>query len=222
MYDYVSREKHLIERMYPRKLQIKQIHIGWVCAGVLMATGSGALTAQTVGSLPNNYLVHNLVSDLPNVADHQDANLVNPWGKGFGDTPFWVGNNGSGTATLYSGTGTDIPLVVTIPQAGNAGTSGPVTGAVFNTFASNANAFDVQPGKPANFIFCSGDGVISGWSGSVSGTKASILFDNSKSGAVYTGCALGGTATAPYLFAANFNAGTVDVYDGNLKLITTG
>ena len=52
----------------------------------------------------------------------------------------------------------------------------------------------------------------------MSGTKASILFDNSKSGAVYTGCALGGTAAAPYLFVANFNAGTVDVYDGNLNL----
>src|SRR6202044_562095 len=45
-----------------------------------------------------------------------------------------------------------------------------------------------------------------------------ILFDNSKSGAVYTGCAVGGTAAAPYLFAANFHAGTVDVYDGNLNL----
>ncbi len=50
------------------------------------------------------------------------------------------------------------------------------------------------------------------------GPQASILFDNSKSGAVYTGCAVGGTAAAPYLFAANFNAGTVDVYDGNLNL----
>jgi hypothetical protein len=60
--------------------------------------------------------------------------------------------------------------------------------------------------------------VISGWNQAVSGTKASILFDNSKSGAVYTGCAVGGTAAAPYIFAANFNAGTVDVYDANLNL----
>jgi hypothetical protein len=42
--------------------------------------------------------------------------------------------------------------------------------------------------------------------------------DNSKSGAVYTGCAMGGTAAAPCLCAANFNAGTVDVSDGNLNL----
>jgi uncharacterized protein (TIGR03437 family) len=52
----------------------------------------------------------------------------------------------------------------------------------------------------------------------VSGTKASILFDNSKSGAVYTGCAVGGTAAAPYIYAANLSAGTIDVYDANLNL----
>jgi uncharacterized protein (TIGR03118 family) len=186
----------------------KQNRLNWLCTGVLLGAAAGSLTAQTASPLPNNYLVHNLVSDLANIADHQDSHLVNPWGAGFGPTPFWVGNNGTGTATLYGGTGAAIPLVVTIPQAGNAGTAGPVTGVIFNTFASNANAFDVQAGKPALFIFCSEDGVISGWNQTVSGTKASILFDNSKSGAVYTGCAMGGTAAAPYLFAANFNTGT--------------
>jgi uncharacterized protein (TIGR03118 family) len=198
----------------------KQNRFNWLCAGVLLAAVASCLAAQTISALPNNYLVHNLVSDLANTADHQDPNLVNPWGVGFGATPFWAGNNGTGTATLYTGTGAAVgaPLVVTIPQAGNAGTAGPVTGVIFNTLASNANTFDIQAGMPALFIFCSEDGVISGWNQTVSGTKASILFDNSKTGAVYTGCALGGTAAAPYLFVANFNAGTVDVYDGNLNL----
>jgi uncharacterized protein (TIGR03118 family) len=196
----------------------KQNCIHWLRAGALLVAAAGFLGAQTSSAPPNNYLVHNLVSDLANIADHQDKNLVNPWGVAFGATPFWAGNNGTGTATLYGGTGAPIALVVTIPQAGNAGTAGPVTGVIFNTFASNANAFDVQTGKPSLFMFCSEDGVISGWNQTVSGTKASILFDNSKSGAVYTGCTLGGTAAAPYLFAANFNAGTVDVYDANLNL----
>jgi len=199
----------------------EEMHCGkltWLCAGVLLGAAAGSLAAQTTSAPTNNYVVHNLVSDLANTADHQDPNLVNPWGNGFGPSPFWVGNHGTGTSTLYTGTGAAIPLVVTIPQAGNAGTDGPVTGVIYNTFASNSNAFDVQPGKPPNFIFCSTDGVISGWNSSVSGKAASILFDNSKSGAVYTGCALGGTATTPYLFAANFHAGTVDVYDANLNL----
>src|SRR5580704_18139212 len=67
-------------------------------------------------------------------------------------------------------------------------------------------------------MFCSEHGVISGWNELVSGSQASIPFDNSKSGAVYTGCALGGTAAAPYLFAANFHAGTIDVYDADFNL----
>jgi uncharacterized protein (TIGR03118 family) len=200
--------------------QGKHTWLNWLGAGVLLAAATGSLAAQTPAAPPNNYLVHNLVSDLPNLADHQDPNLVNPWGVAFGaaGSPFWVGNNGSGTSTLYDGTGAAIPLVVTIPQAGNAGTAGPVTGVIFNTFSSNTKAFDVLPGKPANFIFCAEDGVISGWNGGASGTAASILFDNSKSGAVYKGCAVGGTAAAPFIFAANFNAGTVDVYDGSLNL----
>ena len=196
----------------------KPLRLNWLCDGVILGIAASCLVAQTTSAPPNNYLVHNLVSDLANNADHEDPNLVNPWGVGFGPTPFWVGNNGTGTATLYGGTGAPIPLIVSIPQAANAGTASPVTGVIFNTFASNANAFDVQAGMSALFIFCSEDGVISGWNQIVSKTKASILFDNSKSAAVYTGCALGGTAAAPYLFAANFNTGTVDVYDGNLNL----
>jgi uncharacterized protein (TIGR03118 family) len=212
--DYVETEKRMTEKAHP----MKRIRFNWLCAGVLLAAATGSVAAQTIGPLPNNYLVHNLVSDLANTADHQDPNLRNPWGVGFGATPFWVGNNGAGNATLYGGAGAVIPLVVTIPQAGNAGTAGSVTGVIYNPFTSNPNAFDVQTGKPSLFLFCSEDGVISGWNQAVSGKKASILFDNSKSGAVYTGCATGGTAAAPYLFAANFNAGTVDVYDGNLNL----
>jgi uncharacterized protein (TIGR03118 family) len=208
----------LKEKMHHSRQQTKQIRLNCLSSGLLLLAVAGCLNAQTANPLPNNYLVHNLVSDLAGNADFQDPNLVNPWGVGFGPTPFWAGNNGSGTATLYTGTGAIIPLVVTIPQAGNAGTAGPVTGVIFNPFTSNANAFAVQAGKPALFIFCSEDGVISGWNQTVSGTKASILFDNSKSGAVYTGCAIGGTATAPYIFAANFSAGTIDVYDANLNL----
>jgi len=176
-----------------------------------------ALFGAVAGSLPaaNNYLVHNLVSDLPGLADHQDKNLVNAWGNAFsGASPFWIGNNGTGTATLYDGTGAALALVVSIP--GPAGTTSPgaVTGVLFNP---NASAFNVAAGKPASFLFCTENGTISGWNNSADATHAITMIDNSKSGAVYKGCALGGTSAAPVMYAANFNSGKVDFWDANLK-----
>jgi uncharacterized protein (TIGR03118 family) len=185
---------------------------GFIFLPVVITT---CLSAQT--TTPNTFLVHNLVSDLPGIADHQDMNLVNPWGNGFGQTPFWVGNNGTGTSTLYDGTGTASSLVVNIPAAGGASTGGPVTGVIFNSFSSNTAVLNVAAGQPASFIFCGEDGIISGWNASVDSTHAKVLVDNSKSGAVYKGCALGGTSSAPFVFAANFNSGAVDVFDGSFK-----
>lgn len=169
-----------------------------------------------VCSLPaaNSYLVHNLVSDLPGIADHQDKNLVNPWGNGFsGSSPFWVGNNRTGTSTLYDTTGTPQALVVKIPGPAGSSAPGKVTGVIANA----TPAFSVASGKPAAFLFCGEDGIVSGWNPAVDATNARIMIDNSASGAVYKGCALGGTADAPMLFAANFNSGKIDVWDGALN-----
>jgi uncharacterized protein (TIGR03118 family) len=189
----------------------------WFRKSLLSAAAAAALSAQSTP--PNSYLVHNLVSDQAGVADHQDPKLVNPWGNSSsGTSPFWVGNNGSGTSTLYDGTGAATAIVVSIPQAGGSGNTGPVAGVMFNSASSNTSAFLVVAGKPAQFMFCSEDGVISGWNSTVDAANAKILFDNSKAGARYKGCALGGNTAAPLIFAANFANGTVDVYDAGMNL----
>jgi len=186
------------------------------CANILLSALISSLAAQTAP--PNNFLVHNLVSDLPGIADHQDANLKNPWGNGYsGGSPFWIGDNGTGLSTLYDGYGVPSSLVVSIPAAGGANTGGPVTGVIFNAFRSNTAVFNVAPGKPSSFLFCSEDGIISGWAPAVDATHALVAVDNSKAGAVYKGCAEGGTPAAPLLFAANFNSGKIDVFDGSFK-----
>ena len=51
-------------------------------------TGAIGMTLAAQTTVPNTFLVHNLVSDLPGIADHQDPNLVNPWGNGFAASPF--------------------------------------------------------------------------------------------------------------------------------------
>ena len=132
-------------------------------------------------------------------------------------SPFWVGDNGSGLATIYSGIGVPSSTVVNIPSPGGVVTGGHVTGVIQNTFGSNTAAFTVS-GKAASFLFCTGDGIIAGWAPSIDATHARVLFDNSASGGNYTGCALGGTAAAPFIFAANFSNATVDVFDAGLNL----
>jgi uncharacterized protein (TIGR03118 family) len=170
-----------------------------------------SLTAQ------NSYLVHNLVSDLTGVADTVDPNLVNPWGNGFGQSPFWIGNNGSGTSTLYNGYGVANALVVQIPSAGGVPSGGPVSGVIYSAGAG----FNVVSGSPASFLFCSEDGVISGWNSTLDSTHARIMLDNSASGAVYKGCALGSTVGGPVFYGANFNSGHIDAFDVNMKPITS-
>jgi uncharacterized protein (TIGR03437 family) len=51
----------------------------------------------------------------------------------------------------------------------------------------------------------------------VDGTHAIVMIDNSQSGAVYKGRAIGGTPASPMIYAANFNTGRVDFWDANLK-----
>lgn len=156
----------------------------------------------------------NLVSDQPGVAVRTDPHLINPWGVSFGPgTPFWVADNGKGASTLYQESGETFPnlaspLVVTIPAlAGATGTATP-TGTVFN----GTQGFALAPGKPALFLFATEEGTLSGWSPSVDATHA-VLVVNNAPGAVYTGLALLGSQ----LFAANFRANKVDVFNSDFS-----
>jgi uncharacterized protein (TIGR03118 family) len=163
----------------------------------------------------NSYLVHNLVSDLPDTADFQDRNLVNPWGIATTATsPFWIGNNGTGTSTLYGTTGAAVALVVTIPT-----TTGPTGGAVSGVIANTTTSFTVATGKAASFIFCTEDGTVSGWNSSVNPGAAIITVNNTKANSVFKGCVIGGTATAPILYVTDFHNAVVDMFDGSFNPI---
>jgi uncharacterized protein (TIGR03118 family) len=154
-------------------------------------------------SVPNHYVQRNLVSDQPGQADIVDTNLVNAWGLAFGPTsPFWISDNHSGVSTLYNTTGGVQKLVVNIPAPAGATNPSAPTGVIFN----NTTNFVVGTG-PARFIFATEDGTIAAWN---SGTNAVMKVDNSANGAIYKGLA----QASNRLYAANFHAGTVDVFDG--------
>ena len=167
----------------------------------------------------NVYVQHNLVSNVPGMADVTDPNLVDPWGLSFSATsPFWVSNHGSGTATVYSNaSSTAIPTVsatvVTIPPGNGDPSPSTPTGQVQN----GTGGFLLANGKAASFIFCTEDGTVSAWNG---GTTATVMVDFSGAGTVYKGMAIGTGSGAPLLYVANFSYGKIDVFDTNFKLTT--
>jgi uncharacterized protein (TIGR03118 family) len=171
----------------------------------------------------NNYLVHNLVSDLPGVADRVDSNLINPWdflapfgcaseSCPGGYTPIYpatVFDNGSATISLYQTN----PGAIESPLASNGlltGITGTMEGVIKN-------------GTTYGWLLCTDDGRIVGMTPfpAVSHT----LLDNSASGAIYKGCtawgliAGSGGVPVPIGYGANFYSATIDVWDGQLNPI---
>ncbi len=173
-------------------------------------------TATAGGNRGQGYVQHNLVSDLSNKAPRTDPNLVNPWGIALGDdTSLWIADNGTGTSTIYRGNGQPSSLVVTIPAA--TAETGTPTGIVYHeSEGKGEDEFLITSGVdssigPSIFIFASQDGVISGWNPSVDRTHAIVGII--RPGAAYTGLAIAEDSTGARLYAANFPAGSVDVFD---------
>lgn len=141
-----------------------------------------------------------------NPAQLTDPGLQNAWGMSYAPTgPFWVSANGTGTSPLYSvnpATQATAKQALTISIPG-----GGVTGQVFNSTASfNGN----------RFLFVSENGSVSGWRPAL-GTTGLVNADTiapASTNNVYKGAAIGSVSGQDYLYAANFRAGTIDVYKG--------
>jgi uncharacterized protein (TIGR03118 family) len=168
-----------------------------------VALMSLAVSAQT-------YTATILTSDIANISTNTDPNLGNPWGLVASPSgPWWVSDNNTGLSTLYNGTGTPLSLVVTIPSWTGSGTGAP-SGIAFN----GTSSFQLSTGNPATFLFVTEDGTVQGWNHNVNPTSAVIEVNNFGT-AVYKGLALASAGGANYLYATNFFAATVDVFDTN-------
>jgi uncharacterized protein (TIGR03118 family) len=215
---------------------------GLLVASLLGTTASGGSPAYVETDLVVNKLVNGVPTltdsnGIVHVAQFFDPNLVNPWGvgesPGLRGSPFWVSDNGSSVSTLYNTAGTPQTLVVAIPAPGDPlGASGKPTGLVFNLAGGAAGQFELSgfnangdaTTAPAVFLFAAEDGTILGWNPGVNpdgtpaatlGKHAIIAVDNSPLGAIYKGLAIAQDSTGDvFLYATNFGAGTVEVYNG--------
>jgi uncharacterized protein (TIGR03118 family) len=177
-----------------------------------MSVGAIILAALGTAAHAEGFQVSNLVSDGSVAAATTDPNLINPWGISYGPTgPFWISNNNSNTTTLYNGAVAKIPLTVNVP--------GSPTGQVFNGTTSDFQVSGGGKTGQAAFLFAGEGGVISGWAPSVNFGNAEVAIDNSASGAVYKGLAIGSTGGVNYIYAANFNSGQIEMYNGSFGLV---
>ena len=151
-----------------------------------------------------------------------DPHLVNPWGIARSSTgAWWVSDEDRGVATLYNGEGTAVnaqgapqPLVVKIPHAGQ-GEGGP-TGLVFN----GSSDFEIQPDKPAIFIFASFDGTISAWNPQVNPTVA-VEKVKATPGSLFTGATIAEVKQQRFLYVTDVHEGKIRVFDRNFHPIQT-
>ncbi|HEX3777326.1 MAG TPA: TIGR03118 family protein [Polyangiaceae bacterium] len=169
-------------------------------AGAGGAAGEGGAGSATI---EQNVAMALLTSDQAGAVD-TDANLINAWGLAInpvaeGGPLFWVSAADKGVSAVIDAAGHPQSLVVTIPSA-NGTDPGSPTGQVYN----GTPAF-----KGDVFIFATEDGLITGWQ---TGTAA-VTRVNHATTASYKGLAIVTNGTTPSLAAANFKAGTVDVFD---------
>jgi uncharacterized protein (TIGR03118 family) len=189
----------------------------------LFSVATSVSLALSVGSFAyaQHYTQVNLVANTSGVAPVTDPNLVNPWGiSRTSGSPWWISDNGSGLSTLYNGAGVINPLVVTIPKSdpnSKVFPTGTPTGTIAN---SSPTDFLLAPGTPAAFLFSTIDGTISAWNptvgvapGSAPPSKLATIVVKTTDGSSYTGLTSATINGKRYLYAANFNKGTVDVYD---------
>jgi uncharacterized protein (TIGR03118 family) len=182
-------------------------------------TAASAVTVKAKNNAPGSsqfYAQHNLISDIPGLADHTDSNVVNAWGLDAGPTTsWWIADNGTGKTTLYNvSTGTITTL--TVPGAG--GEQGNPTGLVFN----GGSGFVINNGvgtSAARFIFSSEDGTISAFRGN----PIITVVPNANApahGAIYKGLAIDSRTAGTQLYATDFHNGKIDVFDTSFHLIT--
>ncbi len=184
-------------------------------AQALTAIGvsTGILLGLCATASAQFYQKTNLVSDVSGMASVLDTNLVGAWGIVHGPTtPWWVNTTRSGLSLVINGAGQPLPLVVAIPPTNGAS----ATGIAFNSGAG----FEVAMGEPAAFIFATLNGTISGWNSSQADRNLAILKVNNAGKASYTGLTIAQRAGADYLYAANFMADRVDVFDSKYQPVT--
>jgi len=199
--------------------------VGAVCALSVAACGgggNGSQMGQTTTGFTDKALVSNNVGVVA-TATTIDANLSNPWGLATAPgLPFWIVDNNSDLATLYSGSGVNQTMEVTgsntvgiaIPASAADVPANP-NGQVYN--GNGGFLIPTSKGQEtALFVFDGEGGTIAAWAQD-SGATAVTAYDdgvvNGTNHAVYKGLALGDVNGTSFLYATDLHNNKIDVFD---------
>jgi len=189
-------------------------------------SGSNQMTAPSSQEFADTALVSDKAGVVATTTTI-DANLQNPWGTAVAPgLPFWIADNNSNLATLYTGTGTVETSTITgsnsvgiaIP-ASAAGVQANPTGQVYNA-TGGFLIHTVNGMESALFIYDGEGGTIAAWAAN-SGATAVTAYDdgivNGANHAVYKGLAIGSVNGATFLYATDLHNNKVDVFDTNFS-----
>ena len=216
--------------------------VGAVCTLSLAACGGGSggggaygssassvssgtqMAAQTTSGFTDTALVSNKAGVVATTTTI-DANLSNPWGLVTAPgLPFWIADNNSNVASLYSGSGQiqtnavtgSTTTAITIP-ASTTGVAANPTGQVYN--GTGGFLIPTSNGQETSlFIFSGEGGTIAAWAKDSGPTAVTAYDDGVSNGtehAVYKGLALGSINGASFLYATDLHNNKVDVFDTN-------
>jgi uncharacterized protein (TIGR03118 family) len=187
------------------KYRIALWFASFVLFGFLFASVN--TSAQTIG-----YRQTNLASNLPNVANNVTPGLVNPWGIAFlPNQAFFIADNQPGHVTVHDASGFGAaPGGFILLNAAGTGFDHPV-GMVADQNSSFGGPSLVKP-----FILVTDEGTIFTWGLDSRGDipqAATLVVDNSSSGAVYRGVAiLNSLLTQPALAVTDFHGGFIETF----------
>lgn len=137
-----------------------------------------------------------------------DPTLINAWGLSWAASGIaWVSSTDGGVSEVYNGEGGQVRAPVAIPSPTEASGGAP-TGQAMNP----STGFRLPTNnQAARFIFVGEDGVLSAWNGGA-GNNAVRIKDNSAT-STYTGLTLAMNNGVPFLYAADFRANRIEVWD---------
>jgi uncharacterized protein (TIGR03118 family) len=173
--------------------------------GLLFAAAD--LSAQTIA-----YRQTNLASNLPSVANNVTPGLVNPWGIAFlPNQAFFIADNQPGHVTVHDASGFGAgPGGFILPNAAGTGFDHPIG------MVADQNSFFGGSSLIKPFLLVTDEGTIFTWGPDSRGDipqAATLVVDNSSSGAIYKGVAiLTSSLTQPALAVTDFHGGFIETF----------